>query len=161
MNKILSLRQLCARHGFTLMELMVVAIVVGLIAAFAIPNYSKAVERAHEKDSFQALTLIAASNEAYKARYGEYWGVNPPVLTNSGIGVMNAGLNLQVVETGVRFYYSPNPVNVVAGGYRVLGYRSGKWSLYIDPDHQVPCCQPALGVCPTIADCAAPAIAPT
>ena len=66
-------RGLWSVKGFTLMELMVVVIIIGVIAAFAIPNYSKSIQKAHERDMLVQLTSIHASNLLYRSYDGKYW----------------------------------------------------------------------------------------
>ena len=60
-------------RGFTLMEMMVVVVLVGIIAAFAIPNYQKTVRRGHERDMIMQLTALHGGCEIYKAKTGAYW----------------------------------------------------------------------------------------
>ncbi len=67
------MKKIFYRSAFTLMELMIVVIAVGLIAAFGIPAYDKAVERSYERDGINNLSLLYSAEQAYRARYGGYW----------------------------------------------------------------------------------------
>jgi len=69
-------------QGFTLIELMIVVVVVGLLAAIAIPNYREYVAAARRVDAQAALMELAQFMERYYTANGRYrdGGGIPPAL---------------------------------------------------------------------------------
>ncbi len=58
--------------GFTLIELLVVVLIIGILAAIALPQYTKAVEKSR---AAQALAVLKSFGQAYQAYYmanGDY-----------------------------------------------------------------------------------------
>jgi prepilin-type N-terminal cleavage/methylation domain-containing protein len=58
--------------GFTLVELAVVVVIIGVLAAFAVPRFLASVERSKAAESFNYLASIHSSQERYHARQGTY-----------------------------------------------------------------------------------------
>ena len=59
-------------HGFTLVELMIVVIIVGILAAVAIPMYRGATERAKASEAESALGAVRSAMRVYYAEHGTY-----------------------------------------------------------------------------------------
>jgi type IV pilus assembly protein PilE len=86
-------------HGVTLLELMIVVVIVGIMAAIAYPNYRDFTDRAKRNEAKAILLEIAQNQERFylqNSRYGNlvdlgYGG--PTVDTGSGAYTVVVGPN--------------------------------------------------------------------
>jgi prepilin-type N-terminal cleavage/methylation domain-containing protein len=58
--------------GFTLIELLVVVLIIGILAAIAVPQYFKVVEKGKFAESMQWISGLKGAQERYLAQYGTY-----------------------------------------------------------------------------------------
>lgn len=63
------------RKGFTLIELIVVVIVIGILATIAVPQYLNATERAKSAKARHAIGLISQAEKLYRADKDTYVAV--------------------------------------------------------------------------------------
>jgi len=60
------------QKGFTLVELAIVIVIIGVLASFGVPRFRDAVERSKAGESLNYLSADRAAQERYHAREGTY-----------------------------------------------------------------------------------------
>jgi prepilin-type N-terminal cleavage/methylation domain-containing protein len=65
-----------ARRGFTLVELMMVVVILGILAVVAIPRYQSYVYKSKTVEAVGFLAEIKARQESYRADFGQYCGAS-------------------------------------------------------------------------------------
>ena len=59
-------------HGFSLMEVMIVVVIIGILAALAYPNLEKYLKRAHQTEAKTNLSAIYTAQKIYFTLHQSY-----------------------------------------------------------------------------------------
>ena len=122
--------------AFTLVEIIIVVTLMGIMAAFAIPNFTKSVTSAYVKDAKTNLNVIYAAQRIYFNTNGSYYGGN-----GTSTATINTNLSLGIVASGGTTYLCPN------GGatFCCSGTVNGNGAVYVVKDSAS---TPVVGTCP-------------
>jgi type IV pilus assembly protein PilE len=119
-----------ANRGITLIELLVVIVIVGILAAIAIPVYTNYMQRARRADAKTALEQLRAAEEMYRAERGSYstdlvqlvnsWGV--PNISGDYAILLNSSTALGFLAEG-----RPNTARQLSDGSLFINQDGRKW----------------------------------
>jgi prepilin-type N-terminal cleavage/methylation domain-containing protein len=126
------------QRAFTLLELMITVILLGIVAGFGIPSYTKTLDRGRERDALFNLEIMREAVRMYIIREGGA----PPALGN--VGLINSTLGINIIEQEGNSY-DCSAVNT----YSCWGRNTAGWQLSfrLDNGGDVYC---AAGSCPTL-----------
>ena len=112
------------KKGFTLIELLVVVLILGILAAMAMPQYFKAVERSRMSEAESLLSSIASAQQRKYLQINKYAG------EFTGLDVAPAGATGKTFHTkganGNGFVITLNGTTYDAGGAIAKREANGK-----------------------------------
>jgi type IV pilus assembly protein PilE len=125
-------------RGLTLIELLVTILIVGVLAAVAVPVYTGYMERARRADAKTALEQLRASQEMFRAERGSY-STDLVQLTNSwGVQVNPGDYNLVFIVANANAFTAQAQVATarqMSDGSLLIDQNGTKWDC---PDNS-PC----------------------
>ncbi len=72
MNSIFRKYRAKRKKGFTLLEVLVVVVILGVLATIAVPTYNKIVRRSRVADGLNVLDMLAGAQDKYFIQHGIY-----------------------------------------------------------------------------------------
>ena len=110
--KIIAHHTLKSEKGITLIELLIVAVIIAILAGIAIPMYSGYMQRARRADAKTALEQLRASQEMMRAERGHYsvdLDLSQLQTTWGGPASPSGDYNITMVATSTTFTGTATP----------------------------------------------------
>ena len=86
----MSREELRDSKGFTLIELLIVVVIIGILAAIAIPQFASTKEKAYDASAKTDVRNMMAAQEAYFSTNNVYWRGKIKAATDGGTAAMSS-----------------------------------------------------------------------
>ncbi|MEM9066344.1 MAG: prepilin-type N-terminal cleavage/methylation domain-containing protein [Planctomycetota bacterium] len=99
-----------ARKAFTLVEILIVVVILGILAAIVVPQFSSAADDARASNTASQLSTLQNAIELFRARNGRY-----PDFNSNGWDELTGDENANGTfdEVGENEYLKEEPVNPI------------------------------------------------
>ena len=116
--------------AFTMMELIMVVVIVGMIALFAIPNYNNAVSKSYQRTAKNNLLIMYSAQSILRTGGTAY-----PACAD--VAACNTALTLSVIPNGVNYSCTKTTDTFDCRASRT----DGSFTLKVTNANAVVCCQ--------------------
>ena len=98
------------RKGFTLIELLIVVVIIGILAAIAIPKFANTKSKAYVTAMKSDLRNLVTAEEAFFSDSSKYTGTLTQLKFN-----VSTGVNAPTIATGAGYWTATNSHTQLAG----------------------------------------------
>jgi len=109
-------------RGFTLIELIIVCVIIGILASIGVPTFQKARERVLDNEAKANLKLIIAAEKIYRMENATYYG-------SANVNNLNTNLRLALPTAGKWTYIANGTVSNACAQAQRNGNDSRFWSM--------------------------------
>jgi prepilin-type N-terminal cleavage/methylation domain-containing protein len=81
------------KSGFTLIEVLIVVIILGILATIAVPQFTSMVARARLAEAWGALGQVKTAQEIHRIEMGRYANNTTVLQINTAVGLFTVGFN--------------------------------------------------------------------
>ncbi len=107
------MRYLKSTRGFTLVEVMIVVVIIGILVGLAVPNFTRSTVKAKQTEAKLILKQIYTMQQTYREEYDTFWvpsegqtasAENPDAFSELGIELMSeARYTYSIIATDMTF----------------------------------------------------------
>jgi len=118
------------KKSFTLLELLIVVIIVGVLAMIALPNFTKMIDKAKKDQAITYLKLIRTGEKIYYAGNSQY-------IACANTSEINSKLGVELTEDNYTFKVEGNPD--ITDSFKATATKKGApmESIIIDQDGNI------------------------
>jgi prepilin-type N-terminal cleavage/methylation domain-containing protein len=119
-------------QGFTIIELIVVLVIIGILITLGLPSYHNIKEKALDKEAIVNLKLIQAAEKIYRMEIGGYYDSVPP--PPDEIRDINDWLKIDLLKTATRIWDYATDGAGTATATRTSSGPARTWTLPINQE---------------------------